>query len=357
MPHRLHYGVECLSPSNRQWIYSRPITGALEESNFSMRESAVPTIRQGQALVRTKLVSLDPANRTYFARQVYRPQLKLGDVMAGFALGEVIESSDPRFRAGDIVHGDLGWQDYAIINSFDRSEFIYKCTPGYSEEDLLGVLGITGLTAYFGLQELTRLSAGMTVVVGGATGACGLVIGQLAKIAGCRVVGFGGGAEKCRWLVEELGFDEAVNYKASNAIEDLAKKCPDGVDFLSDAVGGIITQSAVPLMKHSAPWYHYGDTNSYDGWIPGMNTPPDMARGPEIDIICQARNLRPKFLLVFDYYCQRLRAEAELAALVQEGRLKPVVTTLEGLEILPHALVKGTLGSQKLGKLNVRVSH
>lgn len=341
---------------NRQWIYDRPITGKLALENFSMREVDMPPLREGQTLIRNKLLSLDPANRSYFVMQAYRPMLQVGDVMAGFGIGEVIASTDYRFSPGDLVHGDLGWQDYTIINSYERSEFTYKCTPGYSEEHLLGVLGITGLTAYFGLQEVGRVSPGETVVVGGATGACGVIIGQLAKIAGARVVGFGGGTEKCRWLVEEMGFDAAVDYMRDDVPAALAAECPNGVDFFSDAVGGIVSQSTIPLMKTDARWYHYGNISSYDSSVPGKALALDDFITPELRTVCASRNLNPIFFLVFDFYCQRKRAEAELAAYLKDGRLKAPVTTLRGLENLPAALIDGTFGGKRLGKLNLRVS-
>jgi NADPH-dependent curcumin reductase len=341
---------------NRQWIYDSVVTGKLTHANFALREAKVPALRQGQTLVRNKLLSLDPANRSYFAIQTYRPMLQVGDVMAGFGIGEVIESTDARFSPGDLVHGDLGWQDYAILNSFERSEFVYKCTPGYREEDLLGVLGITGLTAYFGLEEVGRLSPGETVVVGGATGACGVIIGQLAKLAGARVVGFGGGDQKCRWLVEEMGFDGAVDYRGENPAASLAALCPDGVDFFSDAIGGVVTQSTIPLMKQNARWYHYGNVSSYDEAVPGKIFPGNNFLTPELAEICGSRALNPVFLLVFDFYCQRKRAEADLARYVREGKLKAPVTTLAGLENLPSALIEWTLGTKRLGKLNLRVA-
>lgn len=346
-----------MSNINRQWIYAKPITGNLSIRNFSIRENPMPKLRQGQALVRNKLISLDPANRVYFAIQTYRPQIQLGDVMAGFGLGEVIESTDARFRPGDLVHGDLGWQDYSIINSYDRSEFVYKCTPGYSEEWLLGVLGITGLTAYFGLQEVGKLQPGETVVVGGATGACGVIVGQLAKMRGCRVIGFGGGVEKCRWLVDQMGFDGAVDYKDPAVARQLAAACPQGVDFFSDAIGGIVAQATLPLMKPGARWYDYGNVSSYDSMVPGQAFPRDDELTPALKERLREFNLKPIFLLVFDFYCQRLRAEAELAAYLKDGTLKAPTTTLTGFESLPEALVNGTLGRSRYGKLNVRLTE
>lgn len=341
---------------NRQWIYAKPVEGKLATDNFEMCETPVPTVKQGQTLVRSKVISLDPANRGYFKYQSYRPQLQLGDVMSGFGVGEVIETRDYRFKPGDLVHGDLDWADYSVINSYERSEFVYKCKLGYSEEDLVGVLGIPGLTAFFGLEQLGPLRAGQTVVVAGATGACGTVLGQLAKIAGCRVVGFGGGPEKCRWLVDELGYDEAVDYKGESVAVDLASKCPDGVDFFSDATGGIVTAATLPIMNKNAPWYHFGETTVYDG--PAKNLGILSGRGltPELKAICDRQGLNPHFLLVFDYYGQRIRAENTLASYMQDGRLKAPKTVLEGLEKLPGALVDGTFGSNRIGKLSVRIS-
>ncbi|MBN8845703.1 MAG: NADP-dependent oxidoreductase [Sphingomonadales bacterium] len=342
--------------TNRQWIYAKPIEGKLATDNFKMRQTPVPTIRQGQTLVRNKVISLDPANRTYFKYQGYRPKLHVGEAMHGFGVGEVVETRDYRFKVGDIVHGDMEWADYSIINSYDRAEFFYKCTPGYSEEDLVGALGIPGLTALFGLEKLGPLRAGQTVVVAGATGACGTILGQLAKIAGCRVIGFGGGIEKCRWLVDELGFDDAVDYKGEDVAADLASKCPDGVDFFSDATGGIVTTATLPVMNKNAPWYHFGEITTYDDPANNRGILTGNGLTPELETLCDRQNLKPRFLLVFDYYCERIRAEKTLASYMKEGRLKAPKTVLEGLENLPSALVDGTFGSNRIGKLSVRIS-
>lgn len=341
---------------NRQWIHASPIRDHLRVDNFERRDAPMPKLRQGQALIRNRLISIDPANRLYFAMQSYRPQVEIGDVMAAFAIGEVVESTDPRFRVGDLWHGDFGWQDYAVLNSYNRSEFIYRCTPGFSEEDLLGVYGITGMTAWFGVETVGRLKPGETVVVGGATGACGVIIGQLAKIAGCRVVGFAGGPEKCAWLTGEMGFDAAVDYKSPDLAETLAAACPDGVDFFSDAIGGEISRATLPLMKPNARWYHYGNMSEYDNIVPGEAAPRhDAFLTPELRQLCKERNLRPIFLMVFDFYCQRPQAQEKLAAHVAAGKLKAPTTILTGFEALPSALVDGSLGSSKYGKLNVRL--
>jgi len=342
---------------NRQWIYANPVTGALRTDHFSYRETPVPELRQGQALIRTRLISIDPANRLYFAMQSYRPQVKLGDVMAAFGIGEVVASTDPRFRVGDLWHGDFGWQDYAVLNSYDRNEFTYRCTPGEAVEDLLGVYGITGMTAWFGLEQVGRLQSRQTVLVAGASGACGVLIAQLARLAGCRVVGFAGGAEKCARLEDDYGLDVAIDYRASDMPERLAAACPEGVDFFSDGVGGDISCASLPLLKPGAGWYHYGNLNDYDRIVPGQPLPRnDGFLTPELRALCKDRHLRPSFLVVFDHYCRRLEAEATLRDHLHAGRLKAPHTTLKGFENLPRALVEGAFGQSrtKFGKLNLR---
>lgn len=341
---------------NRRWIYARPLEGPLSVSNFERRDEPVPQLRQGQALVRVRLVSIDPANRLYFALQAYRPQLAPGDVMAGFGIGEVVESTDPRFRVGDLWHGDFGWQDYAVINSYDRHEYWHRCSEGHTEQDLLGVLGITGMTAWFGVEEVLRAQVGETAVVAGATGACGSIIAQLLKLKGCRVVGIGGGPEKCAWLTDELGLDAAVDYLAPAMAQALRTACPSGVQVYSDAVGGDVSRATLPLMRRGARWYHFGNLSAYADARPGVPAERhDSFMSEELRAHCHAEALKPRFLLVFDHYCHRLEAEARFAELLRDRRLVAPSTELDGFDQLPRALAGG--GAGKIGKLNVRISE
>jgi len=341
---------------NRRWIYAKPMAGSLSAGNFAYEEKPVPALRQGQALIRNRLISIDPANRLYFAMQAYRPQLQPGDVMAAFGVGEVVESTDPRFRVGDLWHGDFGWQDFAVINSYDRAEYFHRCSPGHSEEDLLGVFGITGMTAFFGVDTVGKPKPGETVVVAGATGACGVLVAQLARIAGSRVIGIGGGTEKCRWLVDEIGLDAAVDYKAADFAGQLASLCPDGVDFYSDAVGGAVSRATLPLMNSDARWYHYGSLTDYQDATPGKAMPRhDAFMPPELKERLKEQNVRPSFLLVFDHYCRRLEAERILAGHIADGRLKAPATVIDGFDALPSALVDGA-GAGRVGKLSVRIA-
>ncbi len=346
-----------MAPMNRRWIYARPLEGPLSASHFDRRDQPASQLRQGQALVRVRLVSIDPANRLYLAMQAYRPQLTPGDVMAGFGIGEVVESTDPRFRPGDLWHGDFGWQDYAIINSYDRHEYWYRCSEGRPESDLIGVLGITGMTAWFGVEEVLRPQAGETAVVAGATGACGSLIAQLLKLKGCRVIGIGGGPEKCRWLLDELGLDAAVDYRAPDMAGALRAACPSGVQLYSDAVGGDVSSAVLPLMHSGGRWYHFGNLSAYGDARPGAPSERhDSFMSDELRAHCREKGLKPRFLLVFDHYCRRLEAEAQLTRLLGEGRLMAPSTELTGFEGLPDALVDGG-GSGKIGKLNVRISN
>lgn len=340
----------------RQWVFARPLEGPLTEAHFEAREAPMPAPRQGQALVRVRLVSIDPANRLYLSMQAYRPQVFPGEVMAGFGLGEVVQSNDPRFREGDLWHGDFGWQEHALINSYDRQEYWHRCDPAHPEADLLGVLGITGLTAFFGVEQVVRPRPGETAVVAGASGACGSIIAQLLKLAGCRVIGLGGGPVKCRWLEERLGLDAAVDYRAEGLEERLRAHCPEGVQIYSDAVGGAVSRAVLPLMRSGARWYHYGNLSDYDAARPDAQAARhDAFMSDALRDHCRAEGLRPRFLLVFDHYCRRAEAVAQLSELCRAGKLVAPVTELQGFDALPAALVTGG-GAARTGKLNVRIA-
>jgi NADPH-dependent curcumin reductase CurA len=344
-----------MAPVNRRWIFARPLEGPLSEAHFERGDATVPALRQGQALMRVRLVSIDPANRLYLAMQAYRPQVVPGNVMAGFGIAEIVESRDPRFRPGELWHGDFGWQDFAVINSYDRHEYWHRCSAGHAEADLLGVLGITGMTARFGVEEILRPKAGETAVVAGATGACGSIIAQLLKLKGCRVVGIGGGPEKCRWLTAELGLAAAIDYQAQDFALMLRSACPAGVQLYSDAVGGDVSRAVLPLMKAGARWYHFGNLSAYSEARPG--TEIERHDGFMTDALrahCRNEGLKPRYLLVFDHYCKRLEAEAQIAKLLADGRLIAPTAEMQGFEALPPALVHGK--QDKLGKLNVRIS-
>ena len=192
---------------NRQWLLARRPHGAIKDSDFKLVETDVPTPGEGEVLVRNLMLSCDPTQRGWIARDTYLPAVKIGDVVRSLGAGRIVTSNHPDFAVGDIVTGLVGWQDYVVLNPKDLRN---KLPPGSSLELAMSVLGGTGITAYFGLLEVGRPVAGETVVVSGAAGATGSVVGQIAKIKGCRAIGVAGGSEKCRWLTDEAGFDAAI---------------------------------------------------------------------------------------------------------------------------------------------------
>jgi NADPH-dependent curcumin reductase CurA len=197
---------------NRQWLLARRPEGALKDSDFTFVESDIPAPGEGEVLVRNLLLSCDPTQRAWIACDTYLPAVKIGEVVRSFGAGRIEASNHPGFKAGDIVLGLVGWQDYAATNP----NGLTKLPPGAPIELAMGALGMIGITAYFGLLDIGRPKEGETVVVSGAAGATGSLVGQIAKIKGCRVIGVAGGAEKCRWLTHDLGFDAAIDYKADN---------------------------------------------------------------------------------------------------------------------------------------------
>ena len=329
---------------NRQWLYAQQPQGKIGADTFQWAESEIPVPDSGEVLVRTRMLSLDPANRAWMMGKTYRDALEPGQVMSGFAVGEVVESNAAGFERGDIVEGDWGWQDYAALSA-DR---LTKRTGDVSLELLVGPLSVTGLTAYFGLLEVGRPKPGDTVLVSAAAGAVGTMVGQIAKLMGCRVVGTAGGQEKCDWLVSELGFDAAVDYKASGVRRAIAAACPGGIDVYFDNTGGPVLDAALSLMNMRGRIVCCGNVSQYDVERPA----PGPMAVPGLIVV---KRLRMEGFIVMDFYDQRAEAEARLSAWVAEGRIKAVVDVIDGLENAPEALI-GLFEGTNWGKRAVRVA-
>ncbi|WP_375770771.1 NADP-dependent oxidoreductase [Archangium gephyra] len=330
---------------NRQFLLARRPEGRLRESDFGYRETPVPGPGPGEVLTRTVYLSLDPANRAWmFPDPTYRPPIRLGEVMAGFTLNEVVDSRDPRFRPGDLVECEGGWQDYAVL----PGDALYKLEPREPLSHWMSVLGVTGKTAYFGLLEVGRVRAGETVLVSAAAGAVGSFAGQLAKLHGCRVIGIAGGPEKCRWLTGELGFDAAIDYQSGDLSERLADCCPEGVDVYFDNVGGAVFQAALLRMKQHGRIVCCGVVSILD-----TDTPPPRLIG--VPGLLAIRRLRLEGFIVMDFYDRRKQAERALAGWVAEGRLKVREDIIDGLENAPRALM-GLLHGANIGKRMIRVA-
>jgi NADPH-dependent curcumin reductase CurA len=329
---------------NRQWLLARRPEGALKDSDFTFVESDVPALREGEALVRAFVISCDPTQRGWIAGDTYLPAVKIGEVVRSFAAGRIEKSNSPAFKEGEIVSGLLGWQDYAAV----KADSLTKLPTSTPIELAMGVLGMIGMTAYFGLLDVGRLSAGETVLVSGAAGATGSLVGQIAKIKGCRAIGVAGGAEKCRWLVDELGFDAAIDYKNENVKARLKERCPKGVDVFFDNVGGPILDAALARLALRGRVVLCGGISSYDAAEP----PP----GPKNYLNLVSKRGRMEGFLVFDYMPRAAEAIGALAGWVKEGKLKYRVDMQHGLENAPATLRRLFEGRNE-GKQLLRIAE
>jgi hypothetical protein len=333
--------------TNRQWVLrSRPV-GMVKESDFEWRESPLPVPKDGEALVRVLYLSFDPAMRGWMEdRPSYIPPVGLGEVMRAGAVGQVVESRGADYKPGDLVQGMFGWQDYAIASrgGMMAATTLPKGTPLTWP---LGVCGITGLTAYFGLLDLGKPKAGETVVVSGAAGATGSVAGQIAKLHGCRVIGIAGGTEKCRWLTEQAHFDAAIDYKREDVARRLRELCPKGIDVYFDNVGGEILDAALANLAQRARIVQCGGISAYN-----ETTPPPGPRNLMNLVITRSRM---EGFIVIDYLPRFAEGAAKLAQWVVEGRIAHAEDVQHGLENSPKTFLRLFQG-KNLGKQLLKVA-
>ena len=328
---------------NRQIVVRELPQGPLQEHHFELRQAARPQPEPGQVLTRTVLLSLDPANRAWMQGATYRAPVLPGEVMSGFTLAEVVKSTDPRFEAGQIVECENGWQEFAC----QPADALTPVRRRTALPHHMSVLGLTGLTAYFGLLEVGRPRPGETVLVSAAAGATGSVAGQIARIAGCRVVGIAGSDEKCAWLTDELGFHAAINYKIDKVSRAVKQHCPSGVDVFFDNTGGEILEASLFRMNQGGRVVCCGAVSQYD-----TNNPAPGPRGVPGLII--TKRLRMEGFIVMDFFPQREAAEAQLAGWLEAGQLVAREDILDGLECAPQGLI-GLLAGHNIGKRLVRV--
>ncbi|OHB28170.1 MAG: NADP-dependent oxidoreductase [Phenylobacterium sp. RIFCSPHIGHO2_01_FULL_69_31] len=330
--------------TNRQIVLDRlPQSDRLAPEHFALSAGERPTAGEGEVLLKTRYISLDAANRAWMQGATYRAALAPGQVMAGGGLAEVVESRVPHLKPGDLVFADTGWQEYAALPGTHL-----KALPDLKPEThLLSVYGVAGLTAYFGLLECGQPKAGETVVVSAAAGSVGSIVGQIARIKGCRVVGVAGGAEKGQWLVDELGFDAAVDYKSPEFKRQLRAAVPDGIDVYFDNTGGDIFEACLFAMRNHGRIACCGAVSQYDG-----AAPPHGPRGVPGLIVTKRLTLRG--FVVMDFADQNDRALADLQSWVASGQLKVQEDVIDGLENLPKALI-GLLAGENRGKRMVRV--
>jgi NADPH-dependent curcumin reductase CurA len=329
-------------------LRSRP-EGRIDGSTFELVQEEVPEPAAGQALVRNLYLSIDPTNRVWIRDEPsYLPPVAIGEVMRSGGVGRVVSSSNEGFAEGDLVTGLLGWQDYALVG--EGQSTLAMPLPREIDaplESLVGLLGITGLTAYFGIEDIGQPKAGETVVVSAAAGAVGSVAGQLAKMRGARVVGIAGGADKCSWILEELGFDAAVDRHDERWRELHAEACPDGVDVDYENVGGEIMDTVFGMLNLNARVVLCGLISQYNATDPQ----PGPTNFPRL----VSHRVRVQGFIVIDYLPQYPEATAKLGQWAAEGKVKHRDTVVEGLEKAPEA-VNMLFEGENLGKLMVKVA-
>jgi NADPH-dependent curcumin reductase len=331
---------------NRQVrLAARPV-GLPKPTDWEHTEEPVSQPGDGEVLVRVKYLSLDPAMRGWMNEgRSYVPPVGIGEVMRAGGCGEVVASEHPDFAPGDHVTGITGIQEYAALSG----DGLIKVDPELAPLPVyLGTLGMPGMTAYFGLLEIGKPKEGETVVVSGAAGAVGSVVGQIAKIKGCRAVGIAGGEEKCRHLVDELGFDAAIDYKAENVHQSLRRHCPDGIDVYFDNVGGEILDAALANLARGARIPLCGAISQYNA--------KDGMRGPANYMSLLVNRASMTGFLVFDFAARYAEAAAEMAEWMQEGRLKSFEDVAPGgVPAFPDTLLRLFRG-ENLGKLVLEVN-
>ncbi|MCI4397822.1 MAG: NADP-dependent oxidoreductase [Acidobacteria bacterium] len=332
---------------NKRWRLAAYPEGMVDESAFQYMEAPVLPPGDGQVLVKVIWLSVDPYVRGRMSPvKSYVEPMKVGQTIAGQSVGQVLESRHPRFDKGDLVLGFTGWQSYAVMPGEELEKVALRALKA---SYALGVLGMPGLTAYFGLLEVGKAREGETVLVSGAAGAVGSTAGQIAKIKGCMVVGVAGSDEKARWLTEGLGFDAAVNYKAHPDLrEALGAACPNGVDVYFDNVGGTVSDAAIGLINQKARIVVCGQIAHYNA-----KNPP---RGPRILATLLVNRARAEGFIVYDFQQRFPTAMVELQRWMAEGRLKARETIIEGIENAPKAFL-GLFEGANTGKLLVKVGE
>jgi NADPH-dependent curcumin reductase len=336
-------------PTNRRIVLASRPNGVPQLSDFRLEQSPVPELRDDHVLLRTLWLSLDPYMRGRMsAAQSYAHPVEIGDAMVGGTVNEVVTSKHPDFAPGDMVLGYAGWQDYAVSNAAGLRKLDPKAAP---ISTALGVLGMPGMTAYTGLLTIGQPKTGETVVVAAATGPVGSLVGQIAKLKGCRAVGIAGGADKGRYLTAELGFDAAIDHRSSRFAEDLKEACPHGIDVYFENVGGAVWNAVAPLLNDFARVPVCGLIAYYNM----TELPPGPDRTPQLFRQILTKRLTLRGFIVTDFADQAEAFGRDVGAWLRDGKIKYKEDVVEGLQNAPQAFI-GLLEGRNFGKLLVRVN-
>ena len=339
------------STTNRALVLHHRPHGAPDANTFQMTETPVPQPQEGQILLRTLYLSLDPYMRGRISEaKSYAASVELGAVMVGGTVSRVEASRHPDFQVGQLVLSYSGWQDYALSDGTGLNKL--DDDPRLASR-ALGVLGMPGFTAYMGLLDIGQPTAGETVLVAAASGAVGSLVGQIAKIKGARAVGIAGGADKCRYVVDELGFDACIDHRAPDFAEQLAAACPDGIDVYFENVGGAVFDAVLPLLNTKARVPVCGLIADYNATA--------LPAGPDrLGLLARTiltKRIRMQGFIIFDDYGSRYgEFHAQMSAWLNEGKIKFREDIVDGLENAPQAFT-GLLEGKNFGKLVVRVAE
>jgi len=333
--------------SNRRFVLRSRPEGRITSDTFELVEEPIPEIGDGEALVRTDWISLDPTNRAWIGETpTYLPPVGIGEVMRALGLGRVVASKDDAYREGQLVQGLIGWQEWSVVSDAAPLLPIAE-VAGVEPSAYLGVLGMPGLTAWVGLKDIGRPQPGETLVVSAAGGAVGSVVAQIAKIKGARVVGIAGGPEKCALLTDQLGVDAAVDHRAPDWRDQLAAATPEGIDVDFENVGGEIMDAIIARLNLRARVVLCGLISGYND--------PEPPPGPRSFSNLLVQRARLEGFIVLDHFDRMGEAAIELSGWIQEGTLKPLETVVEGFEKLPTA-INMLFDGANTGKLVVRVA-
>ena len=332
--------------TNRRIVLASRPEGEPQAANFRLETVELPDPGDGEVLIRTRYLSIDPYMRGRMSdAPSYAPPVGIGEVMVGSTVGEVVESKAPGLQAGDFVTGFTGWQEYAVLPGRAVRKIKAESTPPSYH---LGVLGMPGLTAYGGLLNIGDPKPGETVVVAAASGPVGSLVGQIAKIRECRAVGIAGGLEKCRYVTEELGFDACVDHRSAGFRDELKAACPDGIDVYFENVGGPVLEAVLPLMNNFGRVPVCGLIASYNA----VELPPGPDRSPVLMRAVLTRRLRMQGFIVTDFANQMPDFLRDVTGL-NEGRVRCKEDFVDGLERAPEALTS-VLTGRNFGKMLVR---
>lgn len=316
---------------NRQWLLAKRPEGMIGESNFDLVEGSIPALGDNQILIKNLYFSFDPTQRNWMVdRPSYLPPVAIGEVMRSGTVAQIVQSNHGDFAEGDLVQTMGGWQDYAVVTPGEGVTGVTKIPEGVTPEMMLSVIGLTGITAYFGLLELGQPQAGDTVLVSGAAGATGSVASQIAKIKGCRVVGIAGGSEKCRWLTEVAGLDAVIDYKQGDLDSQIAAACPNKWNVFFDNVGGETLEAALNHLDLYSRVVLCGGISGYNAEVP--------IPGPSNLMNLVTNRSRMEGFIILDYMPRAMEAIQDLLGWVMSGDLQFQVDVQEGFENIPSTL-------------------